>query len=298
LTYHRSKKRLSCHYCGFGRPLPEKCPECGEAAIERMGLGTEQVEQVLADRFPAARVARLDRDTASGRGLRTILRRFGRHEVDLLVGTQMVTKGHDFPDVTLVGIIAADLGLNFPDFRAAERTFQLLMQVAGRAGRGSRPGRVLVQTYSPDHPSIRYARAHDYDGFYAHEIEDRRELCYPPAGYLAALRVDSADASAVATAANRLARAGRRLISATAERGGAPGAAPGAADEEVFLLGPTEAPIQRLKGRTRWLILLKSGSRRQLRQVLASLLAAWRASRVDGGRQVRVSVDVDPLMML
>jgi len=280
LTYHRSKDRLVCHYCGYAVPFTKKCPSCEAERIGLLGVGTEQVEEALCQRFTEARVARLDRDTAQGRGLRSILARVGRREVDILVGTQMVTKGHDFPHVTLVGVICADLGLNFPDFRAAERTFQLLTQVAGRAGRGRRPGRVLIQTYNPDHPSLSCARHHDYEAFYRIEIEARQELRYPPAGHLASVRVDGPEVQVVIRAANTLAACAKRLLSHT---------------PEVALLGPTEAPIQRLKGRVRWMLLLKSTARPALRQVLLRLITE--AEEMKLGR-VRVTLDVDPISML
>jgi primosomal protein N' (replication factor Y) (superfamily II helicase) len=276
LTYHRNAEQLICHYCGYAIPRPTRCPACSGEAIGLLGLGTEKVEEFLRERFVGARVARLDRDTASGRGLRTILAQVGRREVDILVGTQMVTKGHDFPHVTLVGVISADQGLHFPDFRASERTFQLLTQVAGRAGRGDRPGRVVIQTYSPEHPSLIAAQAHDYEAFYRQEIEGRRELGYPPCAHLASLRLDGEDAAAVATAAHELAADGHRLLGDS---------------RDVTLLGPTEAPIQRLKGRTRWLLVAKASSRAPLRRLLEALS--------DGRRRgARVTVDVDPLLML
>jgi len=281
LTYHRAgAERISCHYCGYSRGVPARCPTCGGQEIIRMGMGTEQLEEGLRLRFPEARIARLDRDTAGGRGLRRILDRVNRGEVDILVGTQMVTKGHDFPQVTLVGVISADLGLHFPDFRASERTFQLLTQVAGRAGRGEQPGRVVVQTYSPEHPSISHARTHDFVAFYTEEVESRRDLIYPPWGHLAAVRLDGADATAVEQRARELVERGRRDLT------------PG---RPVVILGPAEAPIQKLKGKTRWLVLLKSRQRADLRKVLEAMVAGALDER---GGQVRISVDVDPLMML
>ena len=237
---------------------------------------------MLAARFPEARVARLDRDTAQGKGLRTILAGMRRREVDILVGTQMVTKGHDFPDVTLVGVICADLGLHFPDFRAGERTFQLLTQVAGRAGRGERPGRVLIQTYSPQHASLRCAREHDYKSFYDQEVASRQELGYPPAGYLAAIHLNGPAPDEVARLARRLAQQAELLKR-------------NAGLEQVSVLGPTEAPLQKLKGRIRWMLLIKARARKPLRLLLRGLEAE--AEAMDMG-QVRMDVDVDPLSML
>ena len=283
LTYHRFRERIVCHYCGYSDAMPERCPECKDDRIGLLGLGTEQVEELLQERFPDARVARLDRDTAQGKGLRSILASMGRREVDILVGTQMVTKGHDFPDVTLVGVICADMGLHFPDFRAAERTFQLLAQVAGRAGRGEHPGRVLIQTYNPQHPSLRWAQAHDFESFFTEELEARLELAYPPGGRLASVHLDGPDERAVSRAAHQLAEQGQRLVSTM----DAP---------RPSILGPAEAPIQKLKGRVRWMLLIKCLSRNPLRWVLAQLLVAAGAKEFPRG--VRVTVDVDPISML
>jgi primosomal protein N' (replication factor Y) len=277
MTYHHKRQRIICHYCGLARLVPTRCPACEGEAVVKMGLGTEQVEQALLARFPEARIARLDRDTATGRGLRSILGEVGRREVDILVGTQMVTKGHDFPHVTLVGVLGADLGLHFPDFRAAERTFQLLTQVAGRAGRGDRPGRVVIQTYSPEHPSILHSRTHDFVAFYREESESRRELGYPPWGHLAAIRVDGRDGRAVEQTAQRIAVVGRQALTPRTP---------------VSILGPAEAPLQRLKGKTRWMLLLKSPQRGPLRDLLEVMLAGQTPGRV------RVTADVDPRMML
>ncbi len=280
MTYHRSRARIVCHYCGATAQVPRECPSCAEDTIDLRGLGTEQVEQYLQERFSGARVARLDRDTAAGRGLKTILERVRRREVDILVGTQMVTKGHDFPHVTLVGVICADLGLNFPDFRAAERTFQLLTQVAGRAGRGDQPGHVIIQTYNPDHPSLIAASAHDYRAFYEQEIKSRQDLSYPPCAFLAAVRFDGVDSLAVASSARAMAR---HVDKKTKEIPG------------VYLLGPAEAPIQRLKGKTRWLLLIKGTSRSTLRRMLETLAGV---EKEIAGSKVRITVDVDPLFML
>jgi primosomal protein N' (replication factor Y) len=276
LTHHRRQQRLICHYCGFGQITPERCPSCGGPELSLRGFGTERVEEVLSARFPRARVARLDRDTAAGSGLTRILDGIRRREIDILIGTQMVTKGHDFPHVTLVGVLSADQGLHFPDFRGAERTFQLLTQVAGRAGRGERPGRVLVQTFSPDHPAILAACAHDYRAFAELELAARRELSYPPFAHIAALHVDGEDPAAVSASAASL---GREL-SEPARRAG------------VSVLGPAEAPLSRLKGRSRWMLLLKARQRPALRAVLEQV----RHSGPEGA--IRVSIDVDPVQML
>jgi primosomal protein N' (replication factor Y) len=277
LTYHRHSDRLSCHYCGFQQRVPEVCPKCAAPAIERKGLGTEKVADAIAEAFPGARVARLDRDVATGAKIEAVLARVARREVDVLVGTQMVTKGHDFPGVTLVGVLCADTGLDLPDFRASERTFQLLAQVAGRAGRGDRPGRVMIQTYRPEAPAVVAAAAHDYAQFFAAESAARAELGYPPHGRLIAVRIDGADAHEVAGVAERLAG----LAEAAARRPEIAGL--------VEVRGPVPAPIERLRNRTRWQIWLRSGDRHALRRVARSLLVAEVAGTV------RVGLDVDPI---
>ena len=194
LTLHQSANAYQCHYCGFSRPATAACEACGSDKIKRLGLGTEKVEEAVRALFPPARIARMDRDTTQRKGaIVGMLKRLRAGEIDILVGTQMVAKGHDFPGITLVGILCADLSLSFPDFRAGEHTFQLLAQVAGRAGRGERPGRVILQTYNPEHFSIRTARDQDYDAFYEQEIEFRRALGYPPVTRLIQLRISAQD---------------------------------------------------------------------------------------------------------
>ena len=277
LTYHQASDRLQCHYCGHGERVPTACPKCGADKIERKGLGTERVATALAERFPDARVARLDRDVASGARAEAVLARVARREVDLLVGTQMVTKGHDFPGVTLVGVLCADLALGLPDFRASERTFQLLTQVAGRAGRGSRPGRVLIQTYQPDADAITCAARHDYATFFARECETRAELDYPPLGRVCAVRIDGTDPSRVAAGAARVAE-----LAIAASR---------AVADVVTVRGPSPAPLARLRGRTRWQVWLRSRDRVALRRVIRSVL------QVDAPGAT-VAVDVDPLSTL
>lgn len=275
MTWHRRRRMLRCHYCDAARPLPARCPACGRPELEPVGQGTERIEDALATLYPRARVARLDRDTAAGRGLRDILGRMRAGEIDILVGTQMVTKGHDFPNVTLVGVIAADAGLNFPDFRAAERTFQLLAQVAGRAGRGRRPGRVLVQTWNPEHPCLVAASRHDHAAFAARELEQRRALGYPPFTHAAAIRVDGRDPRDVEAAARQVADILTRA---------------GAGLEGTRLRGPAPAPIERIRGRTRWAMLLTAANRADRARLLAALDAADLALP----RDVRVAIDVDP----
>jgi len=281
LTYHRHSDRLTCHYCSHSARVPDKCPECGGAdTIVRKGLGTEKVADAVAAEFPQARVARLDRDTGGGGKVEGLLARVARREVDILVGTQMVTKGHDFPGVTLVGVLCADTGLSIPDFRASERTFQLLAQVAGRAGRGDRPGRVIVQTYRPGAHAVTCAAAHDYASFFRAESAARAELGYPPHGRLVAVRVDGADGSEVAATAQRFAQ----LADTVARRPELAGT--------IDVRGPVAAPLERLRGRTRWQIWLRGADRHALRKVARAVLGAEAASGV------RVVLDVDPISAL
>ncbi len=304
LTYHRHSDRLSCHYCGFQQRVPDSCPACKTAgSIERKGLGTEKIAAAVAAEFPAARVGRLDRDVASGAKIEAVLSRVARREIDILVGTQMVTKGHDFPGVTLVGVLCADTGLNLPDFRASERTFQLLAQVAGRAGRGDRLGRVIVQTYRPEAPAVVAAAAHDYASFFAAELEERRELGYPPHGRLVAIRIDGPDEHEVAGAAKHLAviaEAANVWLERAAIDGAVEGAADGAGEGTprsgvtrtgplVEVRGPVPAPLERLRGRTRWQVWLRSADRHALRRVARAVAAAEVVSTV------RVALDVDPI---
>ncbi len=280
LTEHRRAGVLRCHYCDFATSVTEACPSCHALALERVGIGTERVEDALKLSFPGARVGRLDRDTAAGSGVEEVLDRMRKRELDILVGTQMVTKGHDLPGVTLVGVLLADQSLGFPDFRAAERTFQLLAQVAGRAGRGERPGRVVLQTYQAEHYAVRFALHHDYLGFYREEMEARRELGYVPFARLVAVRADAGDEGAARKIIGELAEACQR----TAE----------VRERVVQLLGPAPAPIERLRGRYRMRFLLRSRSRAALRRAAQAVL-----QRIDEGiAPGRAHVDVDPVSML
>ena len=282
LTFHKVRGgTLRCHYCDFESPLPERCAKCGCEAIALEGLGTEKLEETLKAAFPEARVARLDRDVASGRTVEAVLTRMRAREVDILVGTQMVTKGHDLPFVTLVGVINADAALSIPDFRAAERAFHLLVQVAGRAGRGDVPGRVLVQTYTPEHPAIVFATRHDVPAFLEHELRDRRELGYPPFSRVVLVRIDDLEASRAREACAMLAEVARRAASAEAPA-------------RVHVLGPSAAPLFRLRERFRFRIMLRSADRAALRR---TLLAVERA-RANVARTTRTGIDVDPVQLL
>jgi len=267
---------LLCHYCGKVERMSERCPLCGGVRFG-VGVGTEQVEEAVRGLFPRARVARLDRDAVgSADETAALLARFARREVDVLVGTQMVTKGHDFPGVTLVGVVAADTALALPDFRAAERTFQLLAQVAGRAGRGADPGRVVIQSFNPATPAVSCALLHDYATFADGELARRKRLGYPPFGRLLAVRVEGSEEGARKTA-DALATAARPALAG-----------------EVVMLGPAPAPIERIRGRHRFQILFRAPAQKPLFRVHAALARA--ARRPAGGAEIRF--DMDPVAML
>ena len=273
LTFHKRRAgSVRCHMCDYEAPMPTACGKCKSDRIAFEGLGTEKLEETLAAAFPEARVARLDRDVASGKQVEKILARVRDREVDILVGTQMVTKGHDLPHVTLVGVINADAALSIPDFRAAERAFQLLVQVAGRAGRGDVPGKVLIQTYDPDHHAIRLAMKHDVLGFFDRELRDRSELGYPPFSRMVLARVDALDEAEALEASTRLAQAARTSAG-------------------LDVRGPSPAPIARVRNRFRFRVMLRSASREQLRK---GALAIYTAA-AELPRSVRVVIDVDPV---
>ena len=275
LTFHRSANRARCHYCGYSRARPATCPDCAGSYLEQVGYGTERVESEILGRWPDARVGRLDRDTTRRTGAAArLLGRFARGELDVLVGTQMVAKGHDFPRVTLVGVVSADVGLGVADFRAAERTFQLLTQVAGRAGRGEIPGEAIVQTLYPDHYSIRYACSQAYGPFYDEEMRFRGAMQYPPVVSMVSAVVRGARFQQTMHEATDLAawlrhRSGRFRV-----------------------LGPARAPLGRLRGQYRVQLFLKGPHRREMREALLAAL--------DGRPELRrrVVIDVDPLWML
>ncbi|MBT8469608.1 MAG: primosomal protein N', partial [Deltaproteobacteria bacterium] len=277
LTEHRGQGALRCHYCDFHRTVAVPCIACGSTEYKRLGVGTEQLQKAVEESFPKARVARLDRDTASGDGVEAVLDRLRSGEVDVLVGTQMVTKGHDIAGITLVGVALADQSLAFPDFRASERTFQLLAQVAGRAGRADSPGEVILQTYQPDHPAVRLAAAHDYESFYVEEVRERQEVGYPPFARLVSVRVHAGAEDDARRATQALADTARRHQSVK--------------DGAVQVLGPAPAPLVRLRGRYHYRLLLKSPDRKLLRNVAAHL-----AARIENGLPpAHASLDIDPL---
>ena len=283
LVYHAGANQLLCHYCDYAKPPPEKCAQCGMPDAALLGAGTERVEEEIRAQFPDARIARLDRDTAARRGYtQSVLHALRANQLDILIGTQIVAKGHDFPGVRLVGVIAADLGLHMPDFRAAERTFQLLTQVAGRAGRDKAPGRVLVQTFVPEHYALAPVREHDYERFYRDEIAHRRELGYPPFGHLAYAVVSSEDESQANEVAESLAAAAREAVS------------DGAQGHACEVLGPAPAPLAKLRGRHRVQLLVKAGQRAAVMRAARAMLA----SAESAPRAVQVSVDANPMSLL
>jgi primosomal protein N' (replication factor Y) len=280
LTYHKHNSSLLCHYCNYIRPVPRACPSCDGQYIQYVGEGTEQLEAKLKELFPEINIARVDRDTTRRRGsLEHLFMEFAAGTIDLLVGTQMLAKGHDFHNVTLVGVISVDAGLSLPDFRAAERTFQLLTQVAGRAGRGDRPGRVIIQTYHPEHYSILCARAQDYDEFYRREISFRRSMHYPPFSALINICVHDKEFDRAASAAADLARELREP----------------ARDQALRVLGPAPAPLARLKGEHRFQILIKARSRRRAREALDFAMDRVLAA---GHNPRSISIEVDPVSLM
>jgi primosomal protein N' (replication factor Y) len=275
---------VRCHHCQSEQRLPRECPQCGRG-ITVFGLGVQRVEEELSRLHPAlvpgSTMLRIDADSMQdAEDFHDALGRFGRGEVRLLVGTQMIAKGLDFPGVRLVGVVNADTALNLPDFRAAERTFQLLSQVAGRAGRGDKPGRVVVQTYQPQHPAVLAAQRHDHLGFVTHELAERSELGYPPHGRLAAVRIDAEDRAEAEQAANLLAEVARSTPEVESAR--------------VEVLGPAPAPIERVRSRYRQRLLVRGADRRHVRAVARAVL-----ERIEAGLgKARASVDVDPVSML
>jgi primosomal protein N' (replication factor Y) len=277
LTIHgQHSRRARCHYCNYSTLAPKSCPACAAPYLEHVGIATERLEQEAATLFPGARVARLDRDVAARRGATaSLLARFGAGDIDILIGTQMIAKGHDFPRITLVGVISADVGLGLPDFRASERTFQLLTQVVGRAGRGEMPGEAIIQTFFPGHYSVRLACAQDYPGFFAKEIEFRRSMRYPPHVSLVNAIVRAPTLQAAMEDASDLVRRVRA-----------------AADGAFRVLGPAPAALTRLRGEHRAQFFVKGTRRAAMRQAVQAAVGA----RPDLRR--RITIDVDPLSVL
>jgi primosomal protein N' (replication factor Y) len=288
LTFHRGANELRCHHCGGVEPVPEACPQCDDSMLGFSGTGTEKVESEVAALLSRrgltnAKILRLDRDTTSSKGAHgKILGEFRQGKAQVLIGTQMVTKGLDFPNVTLVGVISADTALNVPDFRAAERTFQLLAQVAGRAGRGDRPGKVLIQALATDHYAIEAARAQDYEAFVKQEIELRQSPPYPPYSYI--VNVVSSDED-LETARRRIEALALKFHEAIAGEASTPGAG-------CELLGPVECPIARVKNKFRFHLMLRDRNRPRLHRILGAYDELPRDAR-EG-----LTVDVDAMTIL
>ena len=286
LTLHKSANAYKCHYCGFTKAAGSDCSKCGSSDIKNLGLGTEKVEAAVKSLFPEARVERMDSDTTVRKGSTVkILKGLSEKSIDVLVGTQMVAKGHDYPDITLVGIICADLSLAFPDFRSGERTFQILAQVAGRAGRGTAKGRVILQTYNPEHFTILSARDQDFKSFYEKEIRCRKELNYPPFSRMIMIRLSGRDkkrtrecAKSIGECCNAL-RAGNKSF-----------------QKSVDVLGPIEASVTRIAGRFRWQILLKGDDSKPLHRFVRKIM--FENAQKICGRDVGMIVDVDPYFMM
>lgn len=280
LTYHRIDRVIVCHYCNHREAAPSKCPNCDGKFIYYVGEGTQQIEEKLTKLFPAIRIARIDRDTTARRGaFEKTLFEFSERRIEMLVGTQILAKGHDFPNVTLVGVVSVDAGLGLPDFRAAERTFQLLTQVAGRAGRGELPGKVLIQTYHPYHYALRHASLQDYAGFYQEEMRHRQNHTYPPFVALASLLVHGTDLGKIRAIAVELRKALDRAN----------------ADRAARILGPAPAPLSRLKGEFRMQLLIKSRNRQQLRAIVDQGLQEMREQKVN---LRAINVEIDPVSIM
>lgn len=280
LTHHKRARDLRCHTCGYSQASPPLCPECSGTNLFFGGVGTQKVEEELASLFQDARIERLDRDSTRRRhDMERILERFRKKEIDILTGTQMIVKGHDFPGISLVGILSGDQSLHFPDFRASERTFQMITQVAGRTGRGTDPGKVLLQTFDPNHAAIRHGATHAYEDFFEGEAELRRELRYPPYGHLILLRVEGNNEARVEKTAVRISRAARLLKGSSSD---------------VMILGPAPAPRRKVIGKFRWQILLKCGDRKPVRDLVRALMEEGHLK----AHGFKIIVDVDPVDMM
>ena len=285
MTLHLGQQVYKCHLCGFCLPASAACPACGKKNIKNFGFGTEKIETMLKTMFPDARLARMDQDSTAKKGSAlALLKSIRNRTVDLIVGTQMLAKGHDFPAITLVGVICADLSMNLPDFRAGERTFQLLAQVAGRAGRGETPGTVIMQTYNPDHFTIEAARRQDYIEFFNREIPFRKALKYPPFTRMVLVKISAREKEKAEQAAVAAADILAGLINTGPQSAGA-----------VEILGPIEAPIQRISSRFRWQLLIKGPSFGQVSALVQDLVNHTDIQRISG---VTLGIDVDPYSLM
>jgi primosomal protein N' (replication factor Y) len=286
LVYHQKDRFLRCHYCNHAAGTPKRCPECHSSKLSVFGFGTERLEAEVRKHFPGLEVGRLDRDTVARKdALRSILKRFRQGKTELLIGTQMIALGHDLPGVTLVGIVAADVSLNLPDFRAGERTFQLFTQVAGRSGRGTIPGKVIIQTYNPSYSSIQQAIRQDFLSFYQQEVLLRKELGYPPFSRLVNVRIVGRDRGETSKCADALGRRCRELLQKGRRY-----------RNSLEILGPAEAPWEKLKGKYRWQLLLKGKNREDLQGFTHAVVHSVAPQVKNAG--VTITVDVDPVNLL
>ena len=288
MTYHRNINKLRCHYCGLATSPPEVCPECGSNYIKYFGVGTEQVEQYTRKMFPDARVARMDFDTTSKKGsYDKILGAMKKGHIDILIGTQMISKGLDFKDVTLVGVIAADTSLNLPDFRAPERTFQLITQVAGRAGRGETPGKVIVQTYDPDHYSIVLSKDHDFKSFYENEIKLRESFMYPPFYSMINIVLYGENLKKVMKLAEDVHGLLRRESTQIEED-----------DKCKYIIGPNPAPLEKIKNNYRWHIILKAKKENiEAFKTILKRVLIYNEYKLDT-KDIKISIDINPNSIL
>ncbi|RLA89606.1 MAG: primosomal protein N', partial [Deltaproteobacteria bacterium] len=281
LTLHRDLKKLLCHYCGYSTDFSNLCPVCKKEELIPVGMGTEQIEKKLKDIFPEATIKRMDKDTVKKRNsLTNILKALREKEIDILIGTQMIIKGHDYPNVTLVGILLADLSLNFPDFRSGEKTFQLLTQAAGRAGRGEKKGKVVIQTFNPFNPIIRMATTQDYLSFYKEEIKFRKELNYPPYSRLALIKFSTNNKQILFEGFNIIKETAEKMVKESLN---------------IEIIGPSFAPLSKLKGRHRGQILIKGKNSSTIHRFLKKFIKMIE-KRV--GKSIEIKIDVDPYNML
>ncbi|KQC05984.1 MAG: primosomal protein N', partial [Smithella sp. SDB] len=275
LKNHIVEGLVKCHYCDYSIKSLPICPSCKNSRILSYGIGTQKLEKEIENIFPSARIQRMDSDTTSKKGTQEkILQALEERKIDILIGTQMITKGHDFPFITLVGVISADTSLNMPDFRAAEKTFQLITQVAGRGGRGDAPGKVIIQTFNPQHYALKHAQDHDYKAFYEEEIESRKALRYPPFSRIINLRLSSIKQDFLIEEANRLGKLAKKL---NAQRGNA-----------AEIIGPAESPLTKIRGRFRYQMLVKGKDINALHQIAREIISKNKKS------QVKITADVDP----
>ena len=276
LTYHKSSNTLRCHYCGYGEKVYDKCPKCSEPSLNKLGVCTQKIEEELQDIFPNSKIIRMDYDTTSRKGMHEkMIEEFKNHQYDILLGTQMVAKGLDFSNVTLVGVINADTSLNIPDFRSSENTFSLLSQVAGRSGRSNKEGKVIIQTFNPDHYAIYYSSKYDYLSFYKKEMSIRKQLKYPPYYYLSIVRISGKDSNVVYQESLKIKRSLERNL------------------EHVIILGPSVASIFRVNNIYRYQILLKYKNEERIYLIIEKIINHYKnQSKVD------VDVDFNPLQLL